>query len=41
MIRLHRIRGRLYFVALDSRGEGLPCIHHRGAWRPSTYRSAL
>ena len=39
MIRLHRIRGRLYFVTLDSHGEGLPCAHYRRAWRHSIYRT--
>ena len=39
MIRLHRIRGRFYFVTLDSHGEGLPCVHNSRAWRHSTLRS--
>lgn len=38
MIRLHRIRGRFYFVLLDSQGEGLPVIDHRRAYRRSIFR---
>lgn len=39
LIRLQYIRGRWRFVRFDSKCQGLPLIHHRGAWRPSTYRS--
>lgn len=36
--RLHYYRGRLLFVFLDSKGQGLPVEIHPRAWRVSMYR---
>jgi hypothetical protein len=36
--RLSRLKGRRYFVWLDSHGEPLPVSDSRTAWRPVIYR---
>lgn len=37
-VRLARIRGSLFFVWLDSQGEGLPIPDTRRAYRRAIYR---
>lgn len=40
-VRLAEIRGRAYFVWLDSHGEGLPIPDTSRAWRRAIYRAPL
>jgi hypothetical protein len=39
VIAIIQVRGRLYFVRLDSDGEVCSVEHHTRAWRKSIYRS--